>query len=129
MMTAISSANSCFYDPNAQLSTEGGCDSSNASCGPPPESPLEVTIPPVAISGDAGGKQLLKQLDDARGAPDCSLEAKNAALSCPKAALTAVGGVVASASVAGAVLGAVATLVESVTCGKDLRAYYDCEQP
>jgi hypothetical protein len=129
MTTPISNVNSCFYDPNAQLDPADGCDSSNASCGAPPEGPREVTIPPVVITGDAGARQLLKQLDDARRAPDCSLEAKNAALSCAKVGLVAAGGVVASVSVVGAVLGVAATLAESVTCGKELRAYDDCEHP
>lgn len=127
MTTTVSSAASCFYDPNAQLSTEGGCDPSNTSCGPPPEGAPDVTVSGGVINGDAGAKQLLEQLDGARPAPDCSLEAKNAALSCAKAGLAAVGGVLASASVAGAVLGAAGTLLESVTCGTNLRAYYDCE--
>jgi hypothetical protein len=131
MTTPISNAQSSFYDPSAQLSSTDGCDSSNASCGPSAEpssaSAREVTIPPVVITGDAGAQRLVKQLDEMRRTPDCSLEAKNAAVSCTKAGLAAAATVLASPSGAGAVIGVGVTFAESVSCGKDLRAYHDCE--
>lgn len=125
MTTPISNAPTSFYDPNAQASPASGCDPSIASCGPSPE--RELTIPPVVITGDAGAQQLVKQHDAARRAPDCSLEGKNAALSCAKAGVTALGGALMSTTGIGVVVGVAATFSESLSCGKDLRAYYDCK--
>lgn len=133
MTTPVSNTNRSFYDPNAQSGSADPCDPSNASCGPSPEpaspSPREVTIPPVAINGEAGSQQLVKQLDAARRAPDCSLEGKNAALSCAKAGIAAAGGALLSTTVVGAAVGAAAAFAEGISCGKDLRTYYDCKNP
>lgn len=86
-----------------------------------------MTIPPVVVTGDASVQRLVKQVDEARRAPDCSLEGKTAALSCAKAAATAAGGALLSTTIVGAGVGVAATLFESIGCGKDLRAYYDCK--
>jgi hypothetical protein len=128
MTTPVSNTNSSVYDQNAQFSAAGGCNPSNATCGPS-ETPTahEVTIPPVLVEGDAGAQHLVKQLDASRKAPSCSLEGLNAALSCGKAGLTAAGGALLATSVVGAAVAAAATFAESVSCGKDLRAYYDCK--
>jgi hypothetical protein len=132
MTTPVSSANSSFYDPNAQLNADG-CDPNTASCQPaaPAEAsaPREVTIPPVLISGDAGAQQLVKQLDQAQGAPNCSLEAKEATRTCGEAATAGVLGGLAATTVLGAIPGLALAFWEGVECGKDLRAYYDCENP
>ena len=127
MTTPISSESSSYYDPNAQVSStaEGDVD---ASSGPSLQSPARViTIEPVVITGDASAEQLVKKHDAGRRAPDCSMEAKNAALSCTKAGLTAAGGALLSTTGAGVVIGAAMTFAESVSCGKDLRALYDCK--
>ena len=129
MTTPVSNANSSYYDPNAQFSPIDGSAPSSASSGPSPEPPppREVTIPPVVITGDAGAQQLVKQHDVAHRAPDCSLEGKNAALSCAKAGIAAAGGALLSTTVVGAAVGAAATFVEAISCGKDLRTFYDCK--
>jgi hypothetical protein len=128
MTVPVSSANSSVYDPNAQFSPTEGCDPSTATCSPAAEQPPlgEATIPPVIIYGDAGARELVKELDAARRAADCSLEASNAVLSCAKVAIPAAGTLLLSPTGVGAAIGVAATLVESVSCGKDLRAYYDC---
>lgn len=128
MTTPVSNANSSFYDPNAQFSPADGCNSSNATCGPTEAPPArEVTIPPVVIKGDAGAQQLVKQLDALRQAPNCSIEGLNAGLSCGKAGIAAAGGALLATTVVGAAVAAAATLAEGISCGKDLRAYYDCK--
>jgi hypothetical protein len=128
MATPVSNTNSSFYDQNAQFSAADGCNSSNATCGPAEATPArEVTIPPVVVNGDAGAQQLVKQLDASRKAPNCSLEGLNAALSCGKAGITAAGGALLATSVVGATVAVAATFAEGISCGKDLRAYYDCK--
>lgn len=128
MTVPISSANSSFYDPNAQFSSAEGCDPSAAIC-PAAEQPslTELTIPLVVIDGDASARQLVKELDAARRSTDCSVEANNAALSCAKVGLAAAGTLLLAPTALGAAVGVAATFLESVSCGKDLRAYYDCE--
>jgi len=79
------------------------------------------------IVGDAGAKQLVQRHDAARKLPDCSVEGQSAALSCGKAGLAAATGILVSATVVGTALAAAATLAEGISCGKDLRAYYDCK--
>jgi hypothetical protein len=69
----------------------------------------------------------VKQHDAVRQPPNCSFEAANAALSCGKAGLVAATGALVGATGIGAGLAIAATFAESVVCGKDLRAYYDCE--
>jgi hypothetical protein len=131
MTAPVSSANSTFYDPSAQLSTIG-CDPSLASCepnAPGAAAPPEVTIPEVVIHGDAGAHHLVEQLDRAQAGADCSLQAKEAALSCSKAAAAAVAGGAAATTVLGAAAGFALAFFESVECGKDLRAYHDCDSP
>ena len=125
MATPVGSSNSSFYDPNAQLSSTDAPPNS-ASSRPAAETPREITIPATVITGDAGTQHLLKQHDAAHRAPACGVEAKTAGLSCAKAGITAVQGVVISSTGIGLALGAAATLVEAYTCGKDLRTYYDC---
>lgn len=128
MPTPVSSPDSSYYDPTAQFTpAEGPGLCGTASVAPPSSSAPEVTVPPVLIMGDAGAQQLVKQLDSARQAPDCSLEGANAALSCGKAGLVAAGGVLLTTTVVGAGLAVAGTFAESVSCGKDLRAYYDCK--
>lgn len=133
MTTPISNANSSFYDPSAQYSAADACDAATASCAAsarqPSSVPAEVTHPPIMISGDAGAQQLVKDLDTARRSPDCSLEAKNAALSCAKAGALGMATALSSATVVAALPGLAATVFESISCGKDLRAYYECENP
>jgi len=133
MTNPVSSTNSSYYDPTAQFSSADACDSSAATCGPTLEERApalrEVTIPPVVIRGDAGAQQLMRSLDEARHARDCSLEAKNAALSCAKAGAAAVAGAATATTVVGALPAIALTVLESVSCGKDLSAYYDCENP
>lgn len=127
-MTSVSNANSSSYDPNAQFSSADGCDPSIATCGPTETPPArEVTIAPVVIQGDAGAQQLVKQLDASRNAPNCSLEGLNAAVSCGKAGAAAAGTALLTTTVIGAAIGAAGTFLEAVSCGKDLRAYYDCK--
>jgi hypothetical protein len=129
MTTPVSSANSSFYDPNAQFSPVAGNDPNGATSGPPPVAPLsrEITVPPVVITGDAGARQLLRQHDAARQARDCSQEGKNAALSCAKAGIAAAGGGLLASTVVAAGVAAAGTFAEALSCGKDLRAYYDCK--
>jgi hypothetical protein len=127
MTTPISSTNSSFYDPNAQFSPVDGSASSSATSGPNAPPPRELTIPPVVVTGDAGAQQLTKKYDAANQAPDCSLAGKNAALSCAKAGIVAAGGALLSTTVVAAGVAAAATFAEAISCGKDLRAYYDCK--
>ncbi len=133
MTHPVSRANSSFYDVNAQLSSADACDASIASCGAAAEEPApaarEMIIPPVVINGDAGAQQLIRGLDEARHAADCSLEAKTAALSCAKAGVIAMAGAATATTVVGAVPAIALTVLEGVSCGKDLRAYYECVQP
>ena len=124
MTTPVSNANSSFYDPNAQFSPIDGSATSASPDAPPPR---EITVPPVVVTGDAGAQHLVKQHDAARQAPDCSLEGKNAALSCAKAGVAAAGGALLSTTLVGTAVGAAATFVEAISCGKDLRTYYDCK--
>ena len=126
MTTPVGSSNSSFYDPNAQLSSTEGYAPTSASSGPAAETPREITIPATVITGNAGTQHLLKQHDAARRVPDCSVEAKTAGLSCAKAGITAMQGIVISSTGVGLALGAAATLVEAYICGKDLRTYHDC---
>lgn len=128
-MTSPISPNSSYYDPTAQFTPVDGprpgdpvCSAASSS----PASPPVVTIPPTVITGDAGAQRLVEQHDAAQGR-DCFLEAANAALSCGKAGLTAAGTVATSSTVVGTALGLAKTVLDSVTCGKDLVAYYDCE--
>lgn len=101
MTSPVSSANSSVYDPNAQFSAAEGCDA----------------------------RQLVRELDTARRSSDCSLEAKNATLSCAKAGVVAAGTLLLSPTGVGAFVGVPSTFAESISCGKDLRSYYDCESP
>jgi hypothetical protein len=126
MTNPVSSSNSSFYDPNAQFSPIGGSDQTSAS-SPDALPQHELTVPPVVITGDAGAQQLLKQHDAASRAPDCSQEGKNAALSCAKAGVAAAGGALLVTTVVGAGVAGAATLLEAISCGKDLRTYYDCK--
>ena len=126
MTTPISSTNSSFYDPNAQFSpVDGSAPSDPLSQAPPPR---EVTIPPVVIMGESGAQQLVKKHDAARTAPDCSYEAKSAAVVCAAAAATAAQGALTSATGVGVAVGAAAALIAGIACGKELRTYYDCKQ-
>jgi len=129
MTTPVSNANSSFYDPNAQFSPVGGNEPDSATSGPSPAaSPSrEITLSPVVITGDPGAQQLVRQHEAARQAPDCSQEAKDAALSCAKAGITAAGGSLLATTVVGAGVAVAATLAEAFSCGKDLRTYYDCK--
>jgi len=127
MTTPVSSSNSSFYDPNAQFSPVGGSDELLSSSSSETLPPHEVTVPPVVITGDAGAQQLLKQHDAGRRASDCSQEGMNAALSCAKAGVAAAGGALLATTVVGAGVAGAATLLEAVSCGKDLRAFYDCK--
>ncbi len=129
MPTAISaSSNSSYYDPNAQFTAAQGADAASAASGSSPQAsqPEVVTISPVVITGDAGARGLVERYDAASRTPSCSLEAKSAALSCAKVGIAAAGGILMSSTGIGAAVGLAATLAESVTCGKDLRAYSDC---
>ena len=126
MPNRVSSPNSSYYDPHAQFTPADRGDSAAAASEVTP--PREVTIPPVTITGDAGAKQLVQRHDPAHQQADCSVEGATAALSCGKAGLVAATGVLVSATtVVGTALAAAAALAEGITCGKDLRAYYDCK--
>ena len=129
MTTPISNANSSFYDPNAQFSPTDGYSGSKVSAESAPYAvfPREVTIAPVVITAEPGARQLVHRYDQARSAPDCSLEGKDAAISCAKAAITAVGGALLSTTVVGVAVAAAASFAEAVSCSKDLRAYHDCK--
>lgn len=131
MPNPVSSANSSYYDPNAQYTpVDGPAPGSAASAGASnaPGAPSEVSIPPVVIGGDAGAQHLMKQHGVALQRPDCSLEGASAAVSCGKAGLVAATGLlVSSTTIIGTGLAVAATFAESVVCGKDLRAYYDCK--
>ncbi len=131
MPTSISNSNSSVYDRSTQVSQAADCDPTNATCSVAPVSGGQasppVTIPEVHIEGDAGKQELLRRLE-ARKAPDCSTETKNAILACAAAGATAIGGVAASTTGIGLVGGVALTLTASAYCGKELRAVHDCEQ-
>src|SRR5262245_62017123 len=131
MTTPVSSANSSVYDPSAQMSFADGRNAAVPSSGPTASAaspaPNVVTIDPVLIEGDAGAQQLVQRYEQSRRAPDCSLEAKEAALSCAEAAATAVAGGLSATTVVGALPAAAVVLAQSVTCGKDLSEYFACE--
>lgn len=130
MTTPISSSNSSVYDPSAQMSFADGSGPVASSAGTTapavPSSPPVVTIDPVVIEGDAGARQLLQRYEESRRA-DCSFQGKEAALSCAKAGVVAVAGGLSATTVVGALPAAAATLVESISCGKDLATYLECK--
>lgn len=126
MPTPVSSNNSSYYDPHAQFSPADG--SHSVAAASEFGAPREVSIPPVVIAGDAGAKQLVQRHDAARQVPDCSEQGAEAALACGKAGVVVATGILVSATtVVGSALAAAATLAESISCGKELRAYYDCK--
>ncbi len=131
MTTPISSSSSSVYDPSAQMSFADGSGPATSSAGPTasvaPAAPPAVTIDPVVIEGDAGARQLVQRYEQSRRASDCSFEAKEAALSCTKAGVAAVVGGFSATTVVGALPAAAITLVESISCGKDLATYFECE--
>jgi hypothetical protein len=133
MTTPISSSNSSVYDPSAQMSFADGSGPAMSSVGPTasvaPAAPPVLTIDPVVIEGDAGARQLVQRYEQSRRAADCSVEAKVAALSCAKAGVAAVAGGLSATTIVGALPAAAVTLVESISCGKDLAAYFECENP
>jgi hypothetical protein len=98
-------------------------DASQASSSPPPG----VTVEPVGVTGDLGARELVARHDASGGSPDCSLEARNAVLSCSAAAAAAVASVAASVTVLGAVGGVGVTLVAGATCGRDVALLDNCE--
>jgi hypothetical protein len=114
MTTPISTNNSSVYDPSTEMSFADGSAPATSNAGPTasvaPAGPPVLTIDPVVIEGDAGARQLVQRYEQSRRAPDCSVEAKEAALSCAKAGVAAA-----------------ITLVESISCGKDLATYFECE--
>jgi hypothetical protein len=126
MPNPVSAPNSSYYDPHAQLTPADGADSAAATCEVTPS--REVNLPPVTITGDAGAKQLVQRHDVARQQATCTVEGATAALSCGKAGLVAAAGVLVSATtVVGTALAAASALAEGISCGRDLRAYYDCK--
>ena len=125
MSTPVSSANSSYYDPNAQFTPVDG--SPPAAASSEAAAPREVSIPPVTITGDAGAKQLVQQHDAARPQPDCSIEGANAAVSCGKAGLAAANAVLKGSSVVGKAVALATTVAEGISCAKDLLAYRDCK--
>lgn len=133
MPAPISNNNSSVYDSSAHVSQDSDCDPSNATCAASsspesqPAAPPAVTIPEVHIDGDARKQELLRRFD-ARNAPSCSAEAKDAFLACGLAGATAVAGVAASTTSVGFAGAVAVTLYTSAYCGKDLRALHDCEQ-
>ena len=129
MPNPVSSTNSSYYDPNAQYTpVDGATPGRAASIGTAPAAAPEISIPPIVIAADAGAQQLVKQHGAALPRPDCSHEGASAALSCGKAGLVAATGIlVSSTTVIGTGLAVAATFAESVACGKDLRAYYECK--
>ncbi|MDF3065030.1 MAG: hypothetical protein K0R38_631 [Polyangiaceae bacterium] len=133
MTTPISGSNSSVYDRNAQISFAAGSGPATSMAGPTasvaPAAPPLVTIDPVVIEGDAGARQLVQRYDQSRRAADCSDEAKEAGLSCAKAGVAAVVGGLSATTVVGALPAAAITLVESISCGKDLATYFECENP
>jgi len=126
MTTPVSTPNSSYYDPNAQFTPADGSQSVAESSEP--ITPRVVNLPPVMIVGDAGAQQLVQRYDTARKPPDCSLEGAEAALACGKAGLVAAGGIVLGPlAVGGLPLAVATTFAEGVSCGKELRAYYNCK--
>jgi len=125
MPTPVSSPNSSYYDPHAQFTPAD--ESHPLGASGEPVAPREVNLPPVMIAGDAGAKQLVQQHDATRQLPDCSAEGANAALSCGKAGLAAATLLVSGSTVVGTALVVATALAESISCGKELRAYYDCK--
>ena len=123
MPTPVSGPNSSYYDQNAQFSPVAGSSSADGA-----QSPAPVNVPPVVVTGNSGAQQLVKQLDAARKAPDCSVEGKNAALSCLKTGVAAAGGALLATTVVAAGVAVAATFTEAISCGKDLRAYLDCKK-
>ena len=127
MPTPVSSPNSSSYDPHALFTPADGGGSNPVATSSGVAAPREVSIPPVMITGDAGAQQLVQRHDAARQPHDCSAQGANAALSCGKAGLAAAALVASGTTVVGTALVVAATLAESISCGKDLRASYDCK--
>lgn len=123
-----SSDSSLFYDP------ADNCDPTNMSCGgsvgtsSTPAAPPAITLDPVYVTGDAGAQKLVEAYYVQTG-PSCAEQAKTAALVCAKAIGAGVGtGLAAALPPAFAVmLGR--TFLDGVSCGSELRALYDCEEP
>jgi hypothetical protein len=128
MTTPVSGANSCVYDPalTPALDASVRCDPTSATCGPPAEP--AATVPPSVVSdAEPGARQLVDRFDSGRRQSDCSLEAKNAGLACAKMTITAAGALAGSGTVVLGALGLARTFLDAVSCGKELRAYYDCK--
>src|SRR6478736_2691528 len=125
MPNPVSSPNSSYYDPEAQFTPADGAQCVAASSES--AAPREVTIPPVMITGDAGAQQLVQRHDAARKQPDCSIEGAEAALACVKAGAAAASVLVSAPTLVGTAVVAAVTFAEAISCGKELRAYYDCE--
>lgn len=111
---------------NASRATYSSCDPTLSSCADSPPgspsggaSPAVVTIEPVVITGDAGTQELLRRYDSQA----CAAEKQTAKLSCPAIALG-----VLNAMEGGPSTGLATAFHASVTCGKDLRALYDCHE-
>lgn len=132
MTSPVSQSNSSFYDPNAEVcrADDPAASSSTVSTLSPQVSASparEVTLPPVSITGDAGARQLVERYERARSTPNCSTQAEDAALSCAKAAVSAISTVVTSPSGIVAALAYVRTFLDGTSCGRDLRSYNDCK--
>jgi hypothetical protein len=103
------------------------CDPNNACCNDPlpeaapasaPSRGSVVNIDPVVVTGDAGARDLIRQYDS----QSCAIQTRNAAISC-----LAIGAAIRSAAVADPISATVSAFQTSLSCGKELRALYDCE--
>ena len=117
MPDPISSTNRSAYECDPAMSS---CADRPPATTPPAPSPPIVTIPPVIITGDAGAQELLRRYE---GAQACSAERQTAATSCPAIVLG-----VLNAWEGGPLTGIASALYSSGICGRDLRAFYDCNE-
>ena len=129
MTTPISNSSS-VYDPSTHVSRLDECDSSNSSCAvsgaaAEPAQRHVVTLEPVYVHGDASTQQLVEQYDQKRSS-SCFREGLSAAATCGGAAAATVGTAAAVVTVVLGAAGVAMSFAAGVTCGKDLRAWSDC---
>lgn len=112
-------ATACCNDPLPETEQPAVPTSAQAAARSTAPSPAAVvSIDPVVIKGDAGARDLIRQYDG----QSCAVQARNAAISC-----LAVAAAVRKATTSDPVSAIVGAFESSFSCGKDLRALYDCE--
>ncbi len=103
---------------------EGGLNAPAAGPAGTPTPPNKITLDPVTIVGELGSRELIQQYDATQArAPSCRTEKDNAELTC----LSAAGNLLAAAP-AGPLLGSFVAFNSGLSCGRELRDLYDCEQ-